>query len=145
MSSAAEHLPIRFRSFLAMSAAWLASGYFVGQYLARLPFGYVAACVPLFVIPIALSGVYTSAVGQVLDVLGWPIGVLVPFTSLHMRCVTNQGAILRVSHNLKTYLAILVLLIGLGMIVGAWWMSLPVVESASQIQARIEASAATSN
>ena len=89
MSRAAEQLPIRFRTFLAMSLAWLAIGYFTGQYLARLPFGFVAACVFLFVIPIPLSGDYTSAAGQVLDVLGWPLSVRVPFTSLHMKCGTN--------------------------------------------------------
>ena len=68
MSRAAEPLPIRFLTYLAMSAAWLASGYFVGQYLARLPFGFVAASVFLFAIPIALSGAYTSAVSQMRDV-----------------------------------------------------------------------------
>ena len=68
MSRAAEQLPIRFRTFLAMSVAWLAIGYFTGQYLARLPFGFVAICVFLFAIPIALSGAYTSAVAQTCDV-----------------------------------------------------------------------------
>ena len=46
---------------------------------------------------------------------------------------------MRISNNVKTSLAILVLLIGLGMIVGAWWLSRPPGESASQAQARTEA------
>ena len=89
MSRAAEPLPIRFRTFMAVSVAWLASGYSTGQYLATLPFGFVAASVFLFAIPIALSGTYTGALGQMLDVLGWPLGVRVPFTSLHIKCVTD--------------------------------------------------------
>lgn len=55
---------IRLRTFLILAIAWFAGAYFAGHYMARMPFGFVVASVLLFAIPIALSGLYSSAVHQ---------------------------------------------------------------------------------
>ena len=65
MNNSANGAPaISLRKFLVMALFWLAGAYFVGQNIARMPFGFVVFSVFIFAIPIALAGAYNSAVMQ---------------------------------------------------------------------------------
>jgi len=47
-----------------MALVWLAAAFLAGRYIAVLPFGFVVFCVFVFAVPIAISGIYSSAVNQ---------------------------------------------------------------------------------
>ena len=55
---------VEYRAFTAMAMVWLAAAYLAGKYVAVLPFGFVVISVFIFAVPIAISGIYSSAVNQ---------------------------------------------------------------------------------
>ena len=64
MSSNVVLPPVGYRTFVTLAIVWLTAAYFVGQYIAILPFGFVVISVFIFAVPIAISGIYSSAVNQ---------------------------------------------------------------------------------
>lgn len=53
-----------FHLFASIATGWLVAAYLVGQYIAVFPFWFVVISVFVFAVPIALAGIYSSAVTQ---------------------------------------------------------------------------------